>query len=91
VVGATRTDAAPLNATSPMRTSSGAWATKSVAAARAASTREGSTSVAIIDSDTSNSSRMRPSLSVRSVVAVTGRAIATTPAARPSSMRAAIT
>ena len=39
------------------------------------------TSVASIDSDTSNSSMIRPSAAVRSVVVVTGRAMATTPAA----------
>ena len=90
-VGSTSTATLPLKEISPTSTSSSTWSTNSRAASLAASSRVGATSVAIIDSDTSNSSMMRPSLSVRSVVADTGRAMATTPAVRPSSMRAAMT
>ena len=59
-----------------------------VAASLAASSRVGSTSVASIDSDTSNSTRIRPSLACARSSSMIGRAMATTPAARPSSCSA---
>ena len=90
-VGSTSTATLPLKEIRPTSTSSSTWSTKSRAAVLAASRRVGSTSVAIIDSDTSNSTRMRPSLSVRSLDVETGRAMAMTPAARPSSWMPATT
>ncbi len=61
------------------------------AACCAATTRLGVTSVADIDDDTSNTSMIRPSLPMRSVVLLTGRAVATTPAASPSTCSDATT
>ncbi len=86
-VGGTSTATLPLNEISPTSMSGATWSTNARAASLAASSRSGSTSVAIIDSETSNSTRIRPSLSVRSVVVVIGRAMATTPAARPSQLQ----
>ena len=62
-----------------------------VAASWAATNRVGSTSSASIDSDTSNNTRMRPSLVVRSVSRSTGRAMAITAAVSPSSWTPATT
>ena len=90
-VGGTSTPTAPLKETRPTSMSGATCSTKSRAACLAASRRSGSTSVAIIDSDTSNSTTIRPSLSVRSVEVVIGRAMATTPAARPASCSTATT
>ncbi len=90
-VGRTSTLTVPANDTSPTSTSGSTWPTNELAATFAASRRVGSTSVASIDSDTSNSTRMRPSLSVRSVETEIGRAMATTPAASPASCRTATT
>ncbi len=81
----------PLNDTNPISTSSATWATKSVAACWAAANRFGATSVASIDSDTSRATMIRPSLTIRSVVVVIGRAMAITPADRPSSCSPATT
>ena len=90
-VGATSLVTTPLNEIKPTSMSGATWSTNSRAASLAASRRLGSTSVAIIDSDTSNSTTMRPSLSVRSVDRSIGRAIATTPAAKPASCSPATT
>ena len=62
-----------------------------VAACWAAANRFGATSVASIDSDTSRATTIRPSLTIRSVVVVIGRAMAITPADRPSNCSAATT
>ena len=59
-----------------------------LAACWAAASRLGDTSVANIDSDTSNSRRIRPSLPMRSVVRSTGRAMATTPSGQPEQLQA---
>ncbi len=90
-VGGTSTVTEPLNDNNPTSTSGATWATKSVAARWAAAKRLGGTSVASIDNDTSKATMIRPSLTTRSVVVVIGRAIATTPAERPSSWRQATT
>ena len=67
------------------------WSMKSLAACWAAASRLGDTSLADIDDDTSNSSMIRPSLPMRSVTVSTGRAMATTPAASPSTWSVATT
>ena len=91
-VGATSTFTTPLNEIRPTSTSgSTACRRSSRAACWAAVKRSGSTSVAIIDSDTSNSTKMRPWLRSRSVVRSTGRAMATRPIASPASWRMATT
>ena len=84
-VGATSALTTPLNEIRPTSTSGSTSSTKSRAACCAASKRSGSTSVAIIESDTSNRTRMRPWLRSRSVVRSTGRAMATMPIASPAS------
>ncbi len=90
-VGSTSTPTEPENPISPTSTPGSTRSTKSRAASWAASNRRGSTSSAIIDSDTSNSTRIRPSVVVFSVVRSTGRATATTASANPSNCSPATT
>jgi hypothetical protein len=82
-VGFCTIDAEPANATTPMRTSDGCSWTNAFAASRAAAMRDGSTSVARIDSDTSIA-RMMFRCSEGSVMTALGRAIATISAPRAS-------
>ena len=90
-VGSTSTLTEPENPIRPTSTPGSTSSTKLRAASWAASKRRGATSSAIIDNDTSNSTRIRPWVVVFDVVRSTGRATATTAKASPSSCRPATT
>ena len=79
VVGSTGTDATCEKITTPTRIRAGSAATKLVAASRAATRRDGLTSVASIDFDTSSATMTAPSSRATST-SCTGRANATTSA-----------